>query len=212
MVLDAMRDALGQRDEIEVVGWARSYQEAIELLTMRAADVLVTDLELGDGRGTDLVKHASSVRPAIPVLLITGTSDKKGIEAALGSGCAGFVSKTQGFGQLVDAVLAVASGGAVFPASLLSRTLRADSHPDDSDLSRRELEILQLLAAANSVPDISRILHLSVHTVRNHVKQVLTKLDAHSQLQAVVIAARRGLVDRPSNPAIRPLCTSRIGW
>jgi len=195
MVLDAMRDALSRRDEIEVSGSARSHREAIELLAMRTADVLVTDLNLGDGRGTDLVAHASRAHPPIPVLLITGIDDKKGIEAALASGCAGFVSKTQGFGQLVDAVLAVASGAAVFPASLLSQTLRADGPPDDPGLSARELEILQLLAEAKSVPEIAGTLHLSVHTVRNHVKQVLAKLGAHSQLEAVVLGARRGMVD-----------------
>ncbi len=195
MVLDAMRDALAHRDEIEVAGWARSYREATELLTMRNADVLVTDLHLGDGRGTDLVDFASSAKPPIPVLLITGTDDRKGIEAALASGCAGFVSKTQGFAQLVDAVLAVAHGAAVFPASLLSQTLGSEREAASSDLSRRELEILELLASAKTVPEIAGILHLSVHTVRNHVKQVLTKLNAHSQLEAVVIAARRGLVD-----------------
>jgi len=195
MVLDAMREALGSRPVIEVVGWARSYHEAIELLTMRTADVLVTDLNLGDGRGTDLAAYASQMSRPIPVLLITGTDDKKGLEVALASGCAGFVSKTQGFGQFVDAVVAVASGAAVFPASLLSRTLGNDSTADDSDLSRRELEVLQLLAHAKSVPEISASLHLSIHTVRNHVKQVLSKLDAHSQLEAVVMGARRGLVE-----------------
>ncbi len=195
MVLDAIREALAQRAEIEVCGSATSSHEAIGLLTTMAADVVVTDLQLPDGRGTDLVPHASRVRPPIPVLLITGTDDRKGIEAALSSGCAGFVSKTQGFGQLVDAVLAVANGAAVFPASLLSRTLGGERATGESNLSRRELEILQLLASARSVPEISASLHLSVHTVRNHVKQVLTKLGAHSQLEAVVLAARQGLVE-----------------
>ncbi|MGI9646298.1 MAG: response regulator [Ilumatobacteraceae bacterium] len=194
MVLDAICQTLGQRDEIEVVGWARSHQEALELLTMRTADVLVTDLDLGDGHGTDLVAHATTANPPIPVLLITGTDDKKGIEAALASGCAGFVSKSQGFGQLVDAVLSVARGAAVFPAALLSQRLEDERTAGDSGLSPRELEVLQLLAEAKSVPEISATLHLSVHTVRNHIKQILAKLGAHSQLEAVVIAARRGQV------------------
>lgn len=195
MVLDAVTAALAQHDEVEIAGRATSHEEALKLLVMRTADVIVTDLHLGDGRGTELVAHAAGMNPPIPVLLMTGTNDRKGIEAALSSGCAGFVSKSQGFNQLLDAVLAVARGAAVFPAALLSQTLIEEATPDDSGLSRRELEVLQLLAEANSVPEISKMLHLSVHTIRNHIKQVLSKLGAHSQLEAVVIGARLGYVN-----------------
>ena len=127
------------------------------------------------------------------MLLITGTDERKGVEAALASGCTGFVSKSQGFDELVQAALAVARGAAVFPASLLTEALHEEA-PAPADLSPRELEVLQRLANATSVSEISDEMHLSVHTVRNHVKQVLAKLGARSQLEAVVIAARRGYV------------------
>lgn len=194
MVLDAMAAILTQRDRIELVGMARSRREALRLLETVMVDVIVSDQNLGDGRGTDLVPRAQKASPPIPVLLVTGIDDRKGIEAALKAGCAGFVSKSQSFDQLVDSVFAVASGAAVFPAALLTQTLEHEEEPTESDLSPRECEILQLLADAQSTSDISDQLHLSVHTVRNHIKQVLTKLGAHSQLEAVVIAARAGTV------------------
>ena len=194
MVLDVMSATLAEHDQIEIVGIARSRQEAVALVKMSSADVIVTDYELGDGRGTDLVEVASQANPPIPVLLLTGIDDKRGIEAALASGCAGFVSKAQDFDQLVDAVVAVARGAAAFPASLLSRTLGEDP-ASVSDLSPREVEVLQLLAEAKSVPEIAALLYISVHTVRNHIRQVLSKLGAHSQLEAVVLGARLGIVD-----------------
>ena len=193
MVLDAMVAGLAAQDAIEIVGQAGSYQEALDLLSMRPTDLIVTDFELGDGRGTDLAAYAAHLQPPVPVLLITGTDERKGVDAALSSGCNGFVSKAQGFDELVHAVLAVARGAAVFPASLLSQALH-DEPAAATALSPRELEVLQRLANARSVGEISEEMHLSVHTVRNHVKQVLAKLGARSQLEAVVIAARRGFV------------------
>lgn len=194
MVLDAITSALARRDDIEVAGRAGSVAEAIGLLELSTVDVLVTDLHLQDGTGTDLVTYASRMNPPVPVLLITGSDGRNAVDAALASGCAGFVSKVDGFERLVDALLAVARGAAVFPAALLSASLVADPAGDHS-LSAREHEILQLLANALSVPVIAERLHLSTHTVRNHVKQILSKLDAHTQLEAVVIAARAGIVE-----------------
>ncbi len=193
MVLEAMVAGFGMRSEFEIVGTANSLASAIELISMRPADLIVTDFELGDGQGTELVAQVTKRQPSTPVLLITGTDERRGVDAALASGCNGFVSKTQGFDELAQAALAVARGAAVFPASLLNRALHEE--PDaPADLSPRELEVLQRLANAASVSDISEEMHLSVHTVRNHVKQILAKLGARSQLEAVVIAARLGYV------------------
>lgn len=193
MVLDAMCAGLDARPDIEIVGTASSFAGAVELISMRPADLIVTDFELGDGVGTDLVANASRSAHRIPVLLITGTDERRGAEAALASGCAGFVSKSQSFDELVQAIMAVARGAAVFPASALTEALNKGP-ANHADLSPRELEVLRLLASATSASEISDEMHLSIHTVRNHVKRILAKLGARSQLEAVVIAARRGYV------------------
>lgn len=196
MVLDAMAAAMRRREGIEIVGLADSTEQALELLDTTTASVVVTDFELGDGRGTDLVTRASQLDPPVPVLLITGTDDLRGIEAALASGCAGFVSKSQGMDQLVEAVMAVARGAAVFPAALFSRARGSDLDASArSGLSSRELEVLNLLAGARTLTEIAASLHLSQHTIRNHIKQILLKLGAHSQLEAVVIGVRSGLIE-----------------
>lgn len=193
MVREAMVAALAVYTDVEVVAAGASLAEGRELIDALDPDVVVTDLRLEDGDGTELVAAAARRPLPPPVLLITGTDDHRGVEEAIGTGCAGFVSKAQGFDRLVDAIRVVAAGGAVFPADLLGATLRPE--PDDPErLSERELEVLQLLAEARTVDEIAEALFISPHTVRNHVRQVLTKLGAHSQLEAVVIAARRRLV------------------
>ncbi|MGZ3478608.1 MAG: helix-turn-helix domain-containing protein, partial [Polyangiales bacterium] len=89
-------------------------------------------------------------------------------------------------------------GDAAFPADVLAVLARIGAHPSPSigtDLSLRELEVLRALASGDSTAKIARSLGLSEHTVRNHVSNILTKLDAHTKLQAVVAAARAGLID-----------------
>lgn len=194
MVLDAMTATLGQRDEIEIAGTALSHREAVSMLSMRSADVLVTDFELGDGRGTELVAYATRLHPPVPVLLITGTDGRTGLQAALDMGCAGFVSKSEGFDQLVDAVLAIAKGAPVFPASAIASA--AGQRPSaDQALSSRDLEVLQHVADARSVAEISDQMHLPEATIEHHIRQILELLGARSQLEAVVIAARAGHIE-----------------
>ena len=193
LVRDALVEALADHPRIEVDGVAASRAEGESLLGSMAVDVVVADLQLGDGLGTDLVAVAQRRSPAPPVLLMTGTDDRKGLSEALAAGCAGFVSKGQGLDRLVEAVLVVAGGAAFFPATLLDQVMRTPS--TRVELTERETEVLVLLARARTVGEISDELHLSPHTVRNHVKQILSKLGARNQLEAVVIAAREGMVD-----------------
>ncbi|MEM9463796.1 MAG: response regulator transcription factor [Actinomycetota bacterium] len=193
LVRDALADALDDHPEISVAGVAASRAEGEALLNALVVDAVVADLQLGDGLGTDLVAVAKRRTPTPPVLLMTGTDDRKGLSEALAAGCAGFVSKGQGLDRLVEAVLVVAGGAAFFPASLLDTVMRTPA--PRHDLTDRETDVLRLLATARTVTEISEELHLSPHTVRNHVKQILAKLGARSQLEAVVLAAREGLVD-----------------
>ena len=127
--------------------------------------------------------------------MITGLDDQEAVAKALTSGCAGFVSKAQGFDRLVEAIRAVAQGSAFYPAALMGAAFDAARNEPESDLSARELEVLRLLANARLVDEIAEELYLSPHTVRNHVKRILAKLGARSQLEAVVVAARLGLVE-----------------
>lgn len=193
MVREALATALAVYDDVTVVDIAASFADAIGRLEHGGLDAVVTDLRLGDGSGAELAGIAGRLDPAPPVLVITGTDDQRGVQEAIAAGCAGFISKGQGFERLVDAIRVVAAGGAVFPAALLNATLHAGP-TGTGGLTARELEILQHLAHARTIDHVAERLFLSPHTVRNHVKQILSKLGAHSQLEAVVIGARAGIV------------------
>ena len=136
-----------------------------------------------------------SAVPGAAVLMISGFRDEATVTAAIEAGCSGFISKGLEVADLVTAIHTVANGTAVFPASLLSQiSRRRREQPKGETLTEREHEVLRLLAEAMSVDDIAADLGLSVHTVRNHVRSILTKLQARSQLEAVVEGVRTGLV------------------
>lgn len=190
LLLEALVTALDAQHDIDVVIAANSvsaffHQSNCEL------DVIVTDLALGDGSGTDIAQ-ASSIE-GCAVLLMTGQGDREGVQAAVESGCAGFIGKGASVNELASAIRVVADGGSVFPAVLL-RGVLAPTTAVDYGITDREMAVLTRLAQGKSASDIALELGVSVHTARNHIRSLLTKLQATSQLGAVVAAVRANLV------------------
>ena len=124
---------------------------------------------------------------------MTGRSVPGLLQAAVAAGCVGFVHKQQGLGELVETIRAVHSGAAVFPATMVQQLNHGAANLVGM-LSGREVEVLQELARAKTVSEIAAELELSVNTVRNHVSAILAKLDARSQLEAVLIGLRSGSI------------------
>jgi DNA-binding NarL/FixJ family response regulator len=195
MVATGLRAVLDAEPDIEVIEWARTGAEAMKAYKARRPDAVVMDYRLPDTTGTKVTSKLRDLDPRVRVLLVTGLERKRGVVAeALEAGCSGFVSKERSVAELSAAVRAVANGAAVFPADLLASVTRTpEALP--SELTAREREVLSLLADGCTTDEIQQRLFLSLHTVRNHVRNVLNKLHARTKLEAVVIAARSGLVD-----------------
>lgn len=202
MVARGLEAALGSEDDIEVVGRAASADGGVARYAQLDPDVVVMDYRLPDGSGTDATRRIREKDPDAVVLLLTGFDDSGVVAAALDAGCSGFVTKDASIDNLAGAIRSVARGAAVFPAGQLARALRpATREPQvGADLTSREREVLTLLAEGASTDEIARLLFLSLHTVRNHVRNILAKLQARTKLEAVIVAARAGIVDlRPDS-------------
>lgn len=193
MMLDGLIAALAVTTSVTVVASARSVAEFRSIAKQTEAAVVVSDLALPDGSGKDIASIAS-LEIGAPTLLMTGLGDREGVSAAIESACAGFVSKGASLDQLVTAIHTAASGGSVFPAALLRETLSPDLTSVGATLSEREREVLAVLAEGRSASEIATGLDISIHTARNHIRSILTKLHARSQLEAVVLAVRSGIV------------------
>ena len=198
MVAAGLAAALSDEPDIEVVGVAMTLATAEEVVGSTKPDVVVMDYGLPDGSGADGTRRVRRLNPETNVVMLTATTDEHALADALGAGCCGFISKGGPLADLTHAVRAAANGDAAFPADVVAMLAHLGTQPAAElgpDLSVRELEVLRALADGHSTTAIAQTLGLSEHTVRNHVSNMLTKLGAHTKLQAVVFAARAGLID-----------------
>jgi DNA-binding NarL/FixJ family response regulator len=198
LVAQALARTLDAEPDIEVVGHALTVAGAIEAARRLRPDLILMDFELPDGLGTEATAAIKRENPTLEVVMLTGFADGAVLAAALESGCSGFVSKDGNLRDLGDAIRGVLAGEVRLPHNLmreLATRLRPLPPTIGSDLTRREREILVLLADGHSTDVLVHELFLSVHTVRNHVRKILTKLNAQSRLEAVAIATKLGLLD-----------------
>lgn len=198
MFAESVARLLGDEDEIDVVAVASTAAAAVEFAADLAPDVAVVDFRLPDGDGATVTREVIAASPATKVLILTGASDDGLLVAAIEAGCSGFLTKDRALAELVTAVRLASLGESYIPAELLSNLLpmlRGERRGLGTDLTPRELEMLALLRLGTSTVEMASRLNLSVHTVRNHVRNILGKLRAHSKLEAVAIATREHLFD-----------------
>lgn len=197
----AIQRSLAGLGDLQVLGVASSLAEGVDLVATATPDVLVSDFRLADGDIPDRLPEVLERSPGTRVLVFTGWPDESSFLEAMAAGAAGFLDKSAPFEDFIDAIRRVAAGEVVVaPRFLPALTRRATSPKDASALSRRELEVLQLLAEGRSTADVADQLILSVNTVRNHITHLMAKLGVRSRLEAVNVAVRRGLIrfDPPS--------------
>jgi len=188
--------ALADEDDIVVVGTAATAAEALGA-ALAEVDVVLCDHRLAGESGIDLTRRLIAAAPQVQIVMLTATNDDAVAAAAIEAGCAGFITKSQSLSDVLAAVRAAAKGESVVSPVLLSRLLprlRIGRRGPNPDLTGREMEVLVLMAEGHSNQSIADALGVARDTVRNHVANILQKLGAHSKLEAVAVAAQRGLV------------------
>jgi len=206
MVAEALALALERLSGITVVARARSIAEGLAEAARCRPSVVLLDRRLPDGDSTHRIAALEAAAGgAARVLVLTGQAGELAAVRAAEAGAAGMILKSAGLGELEYAVRQVAAGGTVFSPGLLTGVLARYTGARDAAaerhgaaprmLTRREWDTLQLLGEGLPVAEIAGRLGLAVNTVRNHVQRVLEKLGARSQLEAVAVARRRGLLD-----------------
>jgi DNA-binding NarL/FixJ family response regulator len=202
-------DELLADSRIHLVAQGGSLKEGKHLVTMGDFDVLLVDLNLGDGLGFDLIRHAKVVKPLAEVVLISVMEDEDHALHAFELGATGYFVKHSWFGNFPDAVLQVVNGGASITPSLARRLLKkldyghahsgtpkpaVSTNNDMFLLSDREREVLKLVAAGYVSDEICNLLHISIQTVNTHIKNTHRKLNVRTRAQAVKLAAQSGLL------------------
>ena len=200
---ETLQRALQTEPDLEVVAIARDLAGVLEHVRRQPPDDVVTDHRLRSGAaGVAVARAVLTESPTTAVVMLTASEDDRVLVAAIEAGCTGFVTKTQPLGDVVAAIRSAAAGEALVNPTMLARVLPrlASRRTTPSDqLTRRELEVLGVMASGASNQAIADQLYISRDTVRNHVAAVLQKLGAHSKLEAVAIALKRGIIDAPGD-------------
>ncbi len=194
VVAERLRAALAAEPDLDMIAVIGDVADALASMDETLPDVVVVDEGLADPDGTQAVAVLLQSRPGVVVILLAADTTSEVMARALEAGIAGFVARSDPAPIVVDAIRAAATGEAVFDPNRLAAVAGYLPLVAAPGLSAREIEILQLLADGHSTADIVEQLYLSLHTVRNHIRNASTKLDAHSRLEAVAKASRLGLV------------------
>ena len=197
MVAHALAELLDLEPDITVVGRVATLDEARQWAARTLPQVVLMDYRLSGQNGIDATRAVRKVAPQAQVIMLTSVHSDALVQAALEAGCAGYLTKDRPVEEMLSVVRAAARGETLIPSSMLRTLLPAARLPAAAvgRLTKRELEVLALLAEGLSNRAIADRLVLSEKTIRNHANAVLMKLGAHSRLEAVAIASRQGLIE-----------------
>lgn len=195
-----------------LVGQAASVREGKRLISTQALDVMLVDLNLGDGTGFQLIEYLKQMRPAAEAVVVSAMEDEEKAICAFELGATGYLVKNSWFGSFPQAVLQVVNGGASITPNLARRLLRRfeatgrtprGSGPiarwpvgssSADHMSEREREVLRLVALGYTTCEIGRRLTISDQTVKSHIRNIYRKLHVRTRAQAVSQASLQGLL------------------
>ncbi len=195
---DGLRSALSTSDEVEVVGEAKSGEEAVERVKELTPDVVFMDVRMPGISGIQATRDIHSAKPDTKVILFTVEESRAAIADAIRAGVSGYLLKDVSAGELIQAAKLALEGKAVIHPTLtrafIEEVQYVENRPD-TPLSRRESQILQKVAYGATTKEVAHDLGISPHTVKTHLERIFEKLGANDRAQAVAIALRKKLVD-----------------
>jgi DNA-binding NarL/FixJ family response regulator len=196
---------LGQEDGIEIVGEASDGAEAIRRAEELLPDVVLMDIRMPRRSGIEACTAIKDVVPSTKIVILTISDEESDLYEAVRAGANGYLLKDVPGEEIAAGIRAVAGGQSLISPSMASKLLsefatmikKSEERPQMPvpRLTERELEVLKLVARGMANRDIAKELFISENTVKNHVRNILEKLQLHSRMEAVVYAVREKILD-----------------
>jgi two-component system NarL family response regulator len=196
---------LGVEDDIQVVGEAGDGVAATELAASTVPDVILMDVRMPKRSGIEACVAIKDVAPTARIIMLTVSDEEADLYDAVKNGASGYLLKDSSIDEVAQAIRVVADGQSLISPSMAIKLLDEFKQMSRSDrqqvpsprLTDRELEVLKLVAQGLNNREIAKRLFISENTVKNHVRNILEKLQLHSRMEAVMYAVREKLLDIP---------------
>ena len=199
-------EVLGEEEGIEVVGACEDGASAAAAAEQLVPDVVLMDVRMPGSGGIEATRRLAASLPSARVIVLTVSDEEEDLYEAIKAGAAGYLLKEVSIEEVADAVRAVVQGKTLISPSMATKLIvefaslarRADAEQDPVPAPRltdRELEVLKLVARGLSNRDVGVELFLSESTVKNHVRNILEKLQLHSRMEAVLYAVKEKILD-----------------
>lgn len=195
VVREGLRGMLAAEDDLEVVAEAGGAAEAVAAVRAHEPDVVLMDLRMPGGDGVEATSRVLVQRPETRVVVLTTYDTDADILRAVEAGAAGYLLKDASRAELAQAIRAAARGETVLAPSVAAKLVSRMRSP--VDLSRREIEVLRLVARGRTNAEIGRELLISEATVKTHLLRTFGKLDVSDRTAAVTAALERGILPPP---------------
>ena len=199
MLRESLRRSM-EAEGLQVVGEAGDGEEAVRLAEELSPDVVLMDVSMPVLDGVEATRLVRERMPSVQVVMLTMHADQDVIAKAIRAGAVGYLVKDCTTEEVVRAVRLAASGETALSTELAAsmlvemRTPPAPPQPEESVLSKREEEVLQLIAEGASTTEVAAQLYISVKTVKNHLASIYQKLDSRDRTQAVIAGVRMGII------------------
>ena len=196
-----VKQMLSTTESIEVVAEMEDVDDLIRTIGETGAEIILLDLELERTHGVDALRLVRENAPDVKVIIYTSHDEEDRIVQAAELGVDGYLLKGCGQRELVNAIESVSTGGIALESTVAGKLMQhmnrrsSGSEADKVRFSKRETQVLALIASGKTNRDIGETLFISESTVKFHVHAILNKLDASNRTEAVSIAAQLGLVE-----------------
>ena len=204
IVRDCIKAMLSDMPGIQIIAQAGSGKELFDLLRTNNADVIILDIELPDMSGIDICRQIVAVYPEIRILILSMYTGEEFIFKAISEGAKGYLPKNTNREELVEAIRAVAENREYFSPVISEIMLKSyiqkaksknADYRDMTELSKREIEVLRMLAEGYPNTEIAEKLFISIRTVESHKSHIMQKLEIHTTVELVKFAIRNKLIE-----------------